>query len=69
VGLLQTATQARPEHPPYRYHLAVAYAKSGSPAQARDELHRALASSATFPDRDAASRLLAELDEGVTAAR
>jgi tetratricopeptide (TPR) repeat protein len=62
LPLLQSASQARPAHPLYRYHLAVAYANTGSPAQARDELHHALASSMTFGDRDAATRLLAELD-------
>ena len=62
VPMLLGAIQAKPENPLYHYHLAVAYSKTGSPVQARDELDRALASRLTFSGREDAAHLRAELD-------
>jgi tetratricopeptide (TPR) repeat protein len=62
VPVLLGAVRAKPENPLYHYHLAVAYSKTGSAVQARDELHRALASHLTFSGREDAAQLQAELD-------
>jgi Flp pilus assembly protein TadD len=64
VPVLLGAVRAKPENPLYHYHLAVAYSKTGSPVQARDQLHQALASHLTFSGREDAAHLQAEL-EGV----
>jgi tetratricopeptide (TPR) repeat protein len=59
---LMAAIEAKPDDPLYRYHIAVAYSQTGSIAQARDELRRALATDSQFPGRDDAKKLAAELD-------
>ena len=64
--MLLGAIQAKPENPLYHYHLAVAYSKTGSLVQARDELHRALASDMTFSGREEATRLRARLESAGT---
>jgi Flp pilus assembly protein TadD len=62
LPMLLGAIRAKPANPLYHYHLAVAYSKSGSPVQARDEVQRALASDLTFSGRDDATRLRTALD-------
>jgi tetratricopeptide (TPR) repeat protein len=62
LTILQGAIQAKPENPLYHYHLAVAYAKTGSSVRARDEVNLALASGVTFSGREEATRLRARLD-------
>jgi tetratricopeptide (TPR) repeat protein len=69
LSMLVSAVQAKPDNPVYRYHIAVAYSKTGSVSQARSELKQALASNATFAGRDEAARLLTELDTTAKARR
>jgi tetratricopeptide (TPR) repeat protein len=42
VPALESAVKASPNNAIYRYHLGVAYARTGKPPQAREELTRAL---------------------------
>lgn len=58
---LREARLRDPASPAIRYHLAVALARSGRPAEARAELEQALAGEARFADADAARRLHKEL--------
>lgn len=55
---LRKALAAAPGHATIRYHYSVALARSGSKAQARDELEKLLADSPQFPDAENARALL-----------
>ncbi len=57
------ATEKRPDMPILRYHLALALHAVGQPAQARRELKKALELEDSFPEYDAAKKLLAEIEE------
>jgi predicted Zn-dependent protease len=61
VELLEKAVAAAPKAPAIRYHLAQAWVKAGDKSKAKNELERLLLSDATFPERDAAMKLLNEL--------
>lgn len=62
LPLLERAVRQSPGRPEVAYHYAVALAKSGQHAQmAREFLQGALASTATFPSRDSAERLMASM--------
>jgi hypothetical protein len=45
------AARLRPENPTYRYHLAMAYSKSGDPTDAAAQLQLALTAPGAFADR------------------
>lgn len=60
---LQQAAERLPAHPVVQFHLAAAAAMAGDVQQARDALAKALAATAGFPEKDAAARLSARLDE------
>ncbi len=59
--LLQQATVQAPHLADVRYHLAVAYAKTGRQEEARRELELLLSNGEDFADADAARALLEEL--------
>lgn len=59
--LAQAATQAE-KHPTIQYHYAVALARSGDKAKAREVLGRAFAVDADFPEKAAARELLRTLE-------
>lgn len=59
--LRQAATQAE-KHPTIQYHYAVALARSGDKAKAREVLGRAFAVDADFPEKAAARELLRTLE-------
>jgi len=61
VGLLRKASATAPGDPSIRYHLAVALNQSGHRDEARKLLASLIAERATFDDRQAAEKLLAEL--------
>lgn len=61
VDLLRKASSAAPQQPQIRYHYAVALAKSGDTAAAKNELARAIDAGKDFPGRDAAKSLLNKL--------
>lgn len=61
VELLQKAAARAPEVPEIRYHLAVAFAKSGDKASARKELENLLRGDQKFAQREAAEQLLKQL--------
>jgi putative PEP-CTERM system TPR-repeat lipoprotein len=61
LELLQKAAQKAPASAEIRYHLAVALAKSGNKARARQELQDLLAKNHTFMQREAAQALLKQL--------
>jgi cellulose synthase operon protein C len=58
---LEEAVRAVPSHPGYRYHLGVAYLRSGAKGKARDELTRALRLDESFGDAGRAREALASL--------
>lgn len=58
---LEAARQAAPDEPGVRYQLALAYARSGEKALAREELGAALRSGKAFPEESDARRLSIEL--------
>jgi tetratricopeptide (TPR) repeat protein len=62
VRPLAESVDAQPENPLYRYHLAMAYWKTGSLEKAREELTRALAAPSSFDGRDEALRVKQQLD-------
>ena len=51
---LEDAVRAVPSHPGYRYHLGMAYLRSGAKGKARDELARALRLDERFPEAQSA---------------
>ncbi len=61
LELLQKAAAGAPQVPEIRYHLAVAFAKSGNKAKARKELENLLQGEAKFAQREAAEQLLKQL--------
>lgn len=56
VALLEEAVRGAPQRPTPRYHLALAYLRTGDRLAAARELDAALAASAPFPERQAAER-------------
>ena len=63
LTLLRQAVDKTPQSLSTRYHLAVAYDKTGSKERAREELEALLANDNDFPERDAAESLLTRLKE------
>ena len=61
IAPLAESVDARPDNPLYRYHLAMAYLKTGSTAKAREHLDRALAASTSFSGREDAMRAREQL--------
>lgn len=61
LELLRAAASKLPQSGSVRYHYAVALAKSGNKAQAKQELQQALTSSQAFPEQEAAKALLKSL--------
>ena len=61
LELLQKAAASAPQVPEIRYHLAVAFAKSGDKAKARKELENLLQGNLKFAQREAAEALLKQL--------
>jgi putative PEP-CTERM system TPR-repeat lipoprotein len=61
IEFVKRAAEAAPKNAEIRYHLAVAYAKSGAKDQARKELEGLLAGKQAFPQRAAAELLLKQL--------
>jgi putative PEP-CTERM system TPR-repeat lipoprotein len=61
LDLLQQAAERAPQAPEIRYHLAVAFAKSGDKARARKELENLLQGDEKFAQREAAEQLLKQL--------
>lgn len=61
LQLLQKAVEKAPASTELRYHLAVAFAKSGDNARARRELADLLANNKKFPKRQEAQELLRQL--------
>lgn len=61
IAPLADSVEARPDNPLYRYHLGMAYLKTGSIVKAREHLDRALAATAPFPGRDEAMRAREQL--------
>jgi len=62
LELLQKAAFAAPHAQEIRYHLAVAWAKSGDKVKARQELLRLLSTGTSFPQEAAARKLQIELN-------
>jgi cellulose synthase operon protein C len=62
VPLLRQAAQARATNPTAAYRLAYALAEAGQREEAKEVLRPALAAAPAFAERDAAQRLLADLD-------
>ncbi len=62
IAELRAASEQAPEAPALGYHLARALAADEQYEAARAELRRVLASEATFGEREAAEKLLAELE-------
>jgi putative PEP-CTERM system TPR-repeat lipoprotein len=61
LELLRKASLQAPDNPEIRYHLAVALARSGEKAKARDELEGLLSGNKKFPEQDEARSLLKQL--------
>lgn len=61
LPLLQQVVKASPATPAFRYHLAVAQARTGDKAAAAASLHVLLKSKAGFPERAAAEKLYRDL--------
>jgi putative PEP-CTERM system TPR-repeat lipoprotein len=61
LEMLQKASSIAKSNPEIRYHLAVAFAKTGDAAQARRELQKLLAPGTPFTQREAAQKLLQSL--------
>lgn len=59
--LLAKAAEQQPEDASIRYHLALALARAGDRAAAREQLSRALTQNNVFQGRDAAVKLMQEL--------
>jgi tetratricopeptide (TPR) repeat protein len=68
IALFRESIDGYPEGHPLRgtvrYHLAAAYEKNGERDRAVQELKRALDEDSTFTERDAAEKLLKELQAG-----
>jgi predicted Zn-dependent protease len=58
---LGKAVDKAPEHPVLQYHLGFCVAKMGDTAAARTALEKALAAKDSFPEREAAEKLLQSL--------
>jgi Flp pilus assembly protein TadD len=63
VAALLRAVEKAPKNADYRYHLALAYAKSGDQARGRETFIRALALEPAASWANEARRALAKLDE------
>jgi tetratricopeptide (TPR) repeat protein len=63
VARFTRAVALQPGNPRYRYHLALAYSRLGSPEDVRRELSRVLESPHPFAEREAAARLLATVQD------
>ncbi len=61
VSLLRDAVKLRANHPTLRYHLAEALHAAGQPAEAAEQVRRALAFPHRFPESQAAETLLRKL--------
>ena len=61
LNALQKAADQSPQAPEFRYHLAMAQLKSGTPDSARTNLEQALKSNVAFADSDEAKNTLANL--------
>ena len=61
IPALREALEKLPNEPTVAYHLGAAQAAKGDVADAKISLNRALASTATFPERAAAQKALASL--------
>jgi tetratricopeptide (TPR) repeat protein len=61
---LRQSVEAAPANPTYRYHLGMAYAKTGAKQKAREMLQEALKLSPTFPNAADAKNALQTLDGG-----
>jgi putative PEP-CTERM system TPR-repeat lipoprotein len=61
---LTAANSAAPRNPNIQYHLAVAFQRVGRPADAQIMLETLLNSGVSFPDKDAAEKLLQDLKHG-----
>lgn len=58
LNVLKKALEQLPNDPNIRYHLGMAYSKSGKPAEAKKELQAALDLSGKFPEAEEARILL-----------
>ncbi len=61
LGLVKQASEKLPDNPTIRYHLAVAYQKSGQPALALQHLRPLVQSGKSFPEAAQAEHLYAQL--------
>jgi cytochrome c-type biogenesis protein CcmH/NrfG len=61
LELMQKAVTQDPTNTEFRYHLAVALARSGDKGKARKELEALLASKKNFPQREAVAALLKQM--------
>jgi tetratricopeptide (TPR) repeat protein len=61
IGLFQEAVRSAPENALYTYHLGMAYAKNGQPAQARQQLERLVRINPNGSEADDLRRELASL--------
>jgi len=61
---LTAANTTAPRNPNIQYHLAVALQRVGRTADAQVMLEALLSSGVSFPDKDAAEKLLQELKHG-----
>src|SRR5262249_42939642 len=59
VAILESAAKAVPERPEFRYHLGIAYYKTGDWKKSRTEREKALALNATLEWEDDARKTLA----------
>ena len=61
VEIFKKAVALAPDNPEIGYHYAVALAKAGDKARARQQLEQLLASNKSFGQRDAAKALLKQM--------
>jgi len=60
ISLFKEAVKKQPENALFNYHLGLAYAKSGQPALARQQLDRVVKIKPDFPDLDALRQAVAD---------